>query len=227
MYNFFDILNQYVEKVIKPNFKIDFAGISSYSRVDDSNQFTGKIALPSLFSEYKQTDYYYKGDCKKFIHFTSLNTFIKIIDSGHFLASQLTYHDDPLEFTYASNEMSSVVRKETLTYLKEFLFSLSMCVYEEGEDSFDIWRLYGDSGNGVGVVFSFYPNKDNWRNSFLSPVYYGNNNQVSERFKRFSEGHIIFMKEHPEFTLQGDFWREPGGQFFQYFLPGLGDSSIS
>ena len=76
--NFFDVLNQYVEKVIKPNFNIGVAGISSWSRVDDSNQFTGKIALSSLFSEYKQTDYYYNGENEKFIHFTSLNTFIKI-----------------------------------------------------------------------------------------------------------------------------------------------------
>ncbi|MEP7228611.1 MAG: DUF2971 domain-containing protein [Ginsengibacter sp.] len=206
----FKILKQYVEKVIKPHFKIDFAGHSSYSKVGDSIKFTGTIELPTSSISYKQTDYYYSGNREKFIHFTSLNTFFKIIDCGHFLASQFTNHDDPLELIYAGIEMLHVTSKEKLEQFKELLFSLSMCIYDTDEDSFDMWRLYGDNGNGVGIVFSFYPNRDYWKNSFLSPVYYGNDSQVLERFKNFSEDHIIFMQSQLTFTMLGNVWGESG-----------------
>lgn len=65
-----------------------------------------------------------------------------------------------------------------------------------------MWRLYGDIGNGVGIVFSFFPNESSWHNSFLSPVYYGHDNGVLEKFKRFSEAHQSFMKAHQDLKLQ-------------------------
>ena len=38
----FKIFHQYVQEVIKPHFKIDFAGQSSYSKVGDSTHADGK-----------------------------------------------------------------------------------------------------------------------------------------------------------------------------------------
>jgi hypothetical protein len=166
----FGILRQYSEEVIKPFFKIDFSRYG-YSQSGSSDQFSGDGQLPNRFISYKDTDYYYKGSNEKFIHFTSLNTFFEIVNNGYFLASQFTNHDNPLELLYAGKEMLNVTTREKLSQLKELIFSLSMCVYEEDTDSFDMWRLYGNNGYGIGIVFSFYPNKDFWNDSFLSLVW--------------------------------------------------------
>lgn len=128
-YDQFKILDTYVEEVIKPYFNIEFPGGHSISNEDHLNYFTGDIRFPASIVSYKNTDYYYKGDNKKFIHFTSLNAFFQIINNGYFIASQFTNHDDPLELLYAGDKMLSVISKEKLTHLKELLFSLSMCIF--------------------------------------------------------------------------------------------------
>jgi len=201
---YFEILGKYVDEVIKPSFGIEHAGLSSYSKVDDSDEFTGTISLPTKFSEYKNTDYYFKDEDKKFIHFTSLNTFIKIIDSGYFFANQLTYHDDPLELIYAGKEILDVISIEQLNELKKYLYSLSMCIFDDEKSiaAFNMWRLYGDGGNGIGIVFSFCSNKDNWKNTFLSSIYYGNKDKGLDKFRRFSEAHKIFMDKYPMFKMK-------------------------
>ncbi len=80
----FKILKQYVEEVIMPHFKIDFAD-SGYTQIVGSPNFKGTIDLPPSFVSYKNTDCYYKGDSQKFLQVTSLKTCFQIINTEHFL----------------------------------------------------------------------------------------------------------------------------------------------
>lgn len=151
----FKLLDKYWDKVIKPNFKIECR--RSYGKpINDSKTLEGQIILPSSFSCYKNSDYYLDGKDKEFIHFTSIDTFLKIINNGYFLATQFSNHDDPMELLFAGNELSKVIDRKMINQLKKGIFSLSMCNYPPEKESFDMWRIYGNRGYGIGIVFSFF-----------------------------------------------------------------------
>lgn len=82
----FDVIKQYLDTVVKPHFKIT---IPSCGFSEQGNNASGHYELPDGFEDYKNTDYYYKNTNKTFIHFTSFETFIHIINSGYFLALSL------------------------------------------------------------------------------------------------------------------------------------------
>ena len=84
--------------------------------------------------------------------------------------------DDPQELLYAGNEILGNYQPQELETLKEEIFCISLCEYtEEKKDNFDSWRLYGDNGFGVGIVFHFSSNTDSWLGSYLSKIHYGKN----------------------------------------------------
>lgn len=198
----FEILDHYFKNVITPNFKIEGGG-RSMVRTTGSEVFKGQIRLPSSFISYKNSDYYHEVKDKKFIHFTSLNTFFKIINNGYFLATQFSNHDDPLELLFAGNELrEEVIKKKSISQLKEYVFSLSMCDYTPEKESFNMWRNYGDNGNGIGIVISFYPNEKLWQNSFLSNVYYGNEENCLDKFKKFQTDHLCFLKNNARLKME-------------------------
>ena len=71
---------------------------------------------------------------------------------------------------------------------KLFSFILSMCQIKDNDDSdyFDMWRLYGDNGSGVGIVIKIDNNPAEWDNYLLSNVLYGEKkrNNIEELFRR-------------------------------------------
>lgn len=204
-----NILKTYWDEVIEPNFKIG-SGNSETSRGYGSKTFNGQIRLPSSFSFYKRSDYYLNVKDQEFIHFTSLETFFKIINNGYFLATQFSNHDDPMELLFAGNELSKVVNRESINQLKEYVFSLSMCNYSPEDESFDMWRLYGNQGYGIGIVFSFFPNEDLWINSFLSKVYYENENNCLDKFRKFQNDHLLFLRKNPTLKMERNYGGEKG-----------------
>ena len=70
-------------------------------------------------------------------------------------------------------------------------------------DMFDSWRLYGEKGNGVGIVFKFSSDVEWWYGNYLSRIHYGNeftNNKGIEAttkfFTLFKENHNCFIEEN-------------------------------
>jgi Protein of unknown function (DUF2971) len=204
-----DILNKYVRACIKPYFGIASTG-SSYLTHGDSGKFSGSIILPTYFSDYKETDYHVEGRNKKFIHFTSLDNFFHIINNGYFKAASMSSLDDPGELIYAGKELSGLIEREQLELIKDYLFSFSMCYFEEEKsDSFAMWNAYGDKGRGVGIVFSFYDNLSRWRDIFLSNVHY--ENEKIEKFGLFRSAHENFIQNNPEMMIMRDFLHNESG----------------
>ncbi|MEO6134491.1 MAG: DUF2971 domain-containing protein [Ginsengibacter sp.] len=203
------ILKKYWEEVVEPNFKIG-SGNQSGSLSYDSKTFKGQIKLPTSFSFYKRSDYYLNVKDQKYIHFTSLETFFKIINNGYFLATQFSNHDDPMELLFAGNELSEVITKENIDQLKKDVFSLSMCNYLPENESFDMWRIYGNQGYGIGIVFSFFPNEELWINSFLSKVYYENENNCLDKFREFQKDHLDFLRNNPTLEMERNYSGEKG-----------------
>lgn len=219
----FQILDEYFDQVVTPNFNIKGGG-TSWTRDWGSDILNGSIKLPSSFISYKHSDYYEDPTNQKFVHFTSLGTFFKIINSGYFLATQFSNHDDPLELLFAGNELKEVIKKGSLDDLKKYIFSLSMCKYPFENESFDMWRMYGDKGRGIGIVFSFYQNSILWHNTFLSKVYYGNEKNKHEeycldKFYKFQTAHLNFLNSHPKLKMKKNHSGEEGmGDTLALFL---------
>lgn len=189
------LITKYFEEVVKPVFNIKSwnGGASTNHRGETELTFQ----MPGTFSFYKNTDYYFEPKGKKFIHYTSLDTFFKIINNGYFLATPLSWLDDPAELIFAGKKLEGVVSKDVLDKLKKNIFSLSMCDFTNGVESFDMWRLFGKNGNGVGIVFSFFDNHNDWLNdSFLSKVYYGKEGAGLSKFETLKEKHLAFLKNN-------------------------------
>jgi hypothetical protein len=56
-----------------------------------------------------------------------------------------------------------------------------MCEYDEtAKDDFDMWRLYGDNGNGVGIIFELINDTYDWYSFIVGKVNYDNPNSEAK-----------------------------------------------
>ena len=63
-----------------------------------------------------------------------------------------------------------------------------------------MWRLYGDNGNGVALVFEIDENFKNWNGIHLSKVSYSDDDNSFLKIKNFIDFHNKFEEEHKPFT---------------------------
>lgn len=193
---------KYLEDVVKPSFPfINYFGGTSWSSQAHSNPKLS-LRLPEHFGTFKESDYYFLN-ADKFIHYTTLKNAVNIINDGYFRLNSLAYMDDPQELLYAGNEILGNYQPQELEALKEEIFCISLCEYtDEKKDNFDSWRLYGDNGFGVGIVFRFSSNMDSWVSSYLSRIHYGKNEinksgieETTAKFRLFKTNHDRFITE--------------------------------
>lgn len=196
----------YLKEVVQPSFPFikHFSG-SSWN----SGHIGAVVDIPKYNTHYKGSDYYYT-DSNRFIHYTSIRNLLNILNDGFVRAYDLNFPEDPQELLYAGKELLGNYSIEELKKLRSLTFALSMCIYDEEKnpDEFDIWRLYGEKGLGVGIVFSFRGDSDRWQNEFISRVYYGDNEKI-KIFKQFLNNHNEFHKKY-KFEVLNRSFGQPG-----------------
>ncbi len=166
-----ELLQEYWDFVIQTTLKIPMGDWHSSDNLG--------YPLPSQYYKYyRESDYYY-NDKNRFIHYTSLHNAINIINEGFIRMNDITLLDDPQELVFATKPFLANYNKDEFKQLKGRTFSLSMCK----EDNFDMWRLYGDNGRGVALVFKFFNDFDEWKGSVLSKIYYDD----QEKLKVFGD----------------------------------------
>lgn len=123
---------------------------------------------------FNGTPYFINSQNKKFTHYTNIQAFKEIINSGKIRLYNPHYGNDPNEVIFASksrfensNDYQSVLNK---------LFALSM---NEGEEDLNMWKLYGNDGIGVGLKFEFENPTDMWNQWYLGKVCYGNTGWIN------------------------------------------------
>ncbi|MBW7839070.1 MAG: DUF2971 domain-containing protein [Chitinophagaceae bacterium] len=199
-----ELETEYLEEVVRPSFPF----IKHFERVSwsDDSVSAPKVSfrIPETFSDFEGSDYYYPN-ADKFIHYTSFRNTVNIINDGFFRMNSLQYLDDPQELLYAGNEILGTYEKDELKDLKDQIFCISFCDYSKNGDNFDSWRLYGDNGLGVGIVFHFSSPTKGWRSNYLSKIHYGKNNLINttdekylKKFSLFRENHDKFIKKNKE-----------------------------
>ncbi|MBK7311936.1 MAG: DUF2971 domain-containing protein [Sphingobacteriaceae bacterium] len=188
---FIDLYFDEVLRPILPNVKK--GGHSSWGNADGSNQSV-QMDLLGLAETYNQSIYCYSGPLT-FIHYTSIDSIINILNTGSIRLYDLNNMTDPNEMNYAFNHIAEEINHDKVKNLKSQIFSFSFCKYNATDllDDFEMWRLYGLDGNGIGLVFSIdQNNRDTWHHCILSEILYGENKKKSllefrERDKAFKE----------------------------------------
>jgi hypothetical protein len=114
---------------------------------------------------------------QRFVHFTSLGNLFEILNSETIRLYNFASLDDPKEYIYAWEKEKQLKDNNQIGKDNDqhFSFILSMCQITDNndEDYFNMWRLYGDNGKGVGIVFKFENDPSIWNNYLLSNVLYG------------------------------------------------------
>lgn len=119
---------------------------------------------------YTSTQYYYDTNNKDFIHFTSLNSLLSIIENRCIKLYTLDNANDPNEIDFISKKYKNLYEyRELKKEIFSFSFSKKNC-----QNDLNLWRFYGLEGKGIGIIFGFVNTPDKWRNFHLSEIFYGN-----------------------------------------------------
>lgn len=129
-------------------------------------------AIPEINKKLAKTPFYYDSE-NDFFHFTSLESFYSILNTGHLRLYNLNNMDDKFEFDYARKILKFPKTEEPY---KEQLFCLSMCstksILSNTTKEHLLWKLHGKDGNGVLVRFKFVNDLSIWKNYHLAKVHY-------------------------------------------------------
>jgi hypothetical protein len=183
-----DYRSQHIELYIKEVFSdllpnARFAEASSFGPPKNIHKHT-KLELGLSNRDLFKSQYYFNGE-PKFIHYTNLQSLVSIINDKQIRLYDTSYLNDPQEFIFSANKLNFRALGDT-EWRKHEVFNFSMCKYHENSspDNFDLWRLYGLDGNGLGIVFRFEnENRKDWFNYSLSKVYYGEDSKEYLRLK--------------------------------------------
>lgn len=199
-------IDLYFEEVLKPILpNAQKGGHSSWGNADGTDQAV-QMDLLGLAETYNKSIYSYTGPLT-FIHYTSVDSIINILNSGEIRLYDLNNMTDPNELNYAFNHIAEEINPDKIRTLKSQLFSFSFCKYDAEllPDDFEMWRLYGLDGNGVGLVFTIdQDNRNTWHHCILSEILYGEDKKQSllefrKRDKAFKEkykGQITLENTH-------------------------------
>jgi hypothetical protein len=196
-------VNKYMKEVVAPLLpNTRPSSVSSFGNPDNLH-YSATIGSQETNDRLFDSKYYFPGKTE-FIHYTTVRNLENILNEKGIRMYDFNYLNDPQEFVYSAKQLNIPTQYARIDDLKENLFSLSMCLYDDetNKDEFDMWRFYGDAGKGVGIVLEFDDaNRKNWLQYNLSKVYYAEDdlNDLFEFQKRHDKFHIenkFFVKDH-------------------------------
>ena len=139
---------------------------------------------------------YGKVSPKYFIHYTSVVSVVNIINSATFRLFDLNNSNDPNEFIFAADYVNISLDEKEISSYKKNSFTASFCGYHPNSDDFNMWRLYGQNGNGAAIVFEILNYDQPWHNAYFGKVYYGHENDAFVKLKSFLQFHNSFQNQY-------------------------------
>lgn len=189
------VLDDYLNgaKEIFPHLKIS----SRFSMFSGELEFptSGKIELNNKIFEIDISE----EKPYEVIHYTSLNAFLEIINSLTIRMYNCYNLNDPKEIEHSFETMNFPYTDESIKNWKRNHFVLSFSKYDRTiNDDFNMWRLYGQNGMGVGLVFEVPKEINNWRNVTINEIEYTSKNKPS-KIKQYIDYHQNFQEKNPVF----------------------------
>lgn len=140
-------------------------------------------------------------------HYTTVDTFLKILDSKTIWASDLSKMNDPQEVTIGIELIKKIYQKkfpDLLHWFENDRFVgldneqlLLGCSFSENPDDLSQWRAYGDDGKGVDIGIN--PNVLSASNTLTTPSFY----KEDERTSSFVHFHkVIYCKKEFENSVE-------------------------
>ena len=193
-----DILYDYYKSVLEPFFprsgeisRYSGLGSSSNDIIDDI-----KITTENTYDFFKESAFFInKGT--EIVHFTSLQNAISIIKDLKLRLYNINSLEDPNEVKRISDIITELQNDNNFNIDNEkenfyvFCGSDYADIKNDKSAEFNMWRLYGNSGHGIGLVYKYDDDPNKIYKCFLSKVYYDTNSL----FPQCLENHRKFLKD--------------------------------
>jgi len=161
-----------VEKLIKET--IGTGDIVSLTRWNDSNSINADINLSNNL--LNNTPHEVKENVE-LIHYTTINSLFEIINSKKLRLGNAAQMNDPQELSFFLKKFKEYISPDFYEQMNN-MFLISFCEYNSNDknncEHFNMWRNYGDNGNGVGIVFKLANNdlRNKWVDCAMGKVNY-------------------------------------------------------
>jgi tetratricopeptide (TPR) repeat protein len=189
-----------VEKLI--NETIGTGNVVSLQRWNDSNSIQADIDISSNL--LNGTPHEVKENVE-LIHYTTINSLFEIINSKKLRLGNASQMNDPQELSFFLKKFKEFISPEFYEQANN-MFLISFCEYnskaENNNEHFNMWRNYGDNGNGVGIVFKLanYDLRNSWIDSAVGKVDYNPKSLGYEGLKKYFES-LQEMKKLDKFSI--------------------------
>ena len=117
---------------------------------------------------YNNTPYFYNGKLK-FVHWTSVENLLSIINNREIRLYNLHSSSDQNEFKFAASALN--IPNNQIDYSKNYLYTFSFCKSDDLSNTF-LWKEYGKNYTGVAIEFEIINDPSLWKNFMFSQVYY-------------------------------------------------------
>ena len=187
------LVQQYYNKVAKPLLPNVEQG-TGFAFGSQDSPFSIEISPNSVNGSLVASQYEYKAEKLRFIHYTKLKYAKDIIREGKFRMYSLSSMNDPQELSFALNEIIPDKSDFTINTYKDETFVLSMNEFEKGKESSSNWKDYGEGEKGIGIVI-YFPKETQikWFHHYLSRILY--REEHLEALKQFHIKHTDFITE--------------------------------
>jgi hypothetical protein len=176
--------------------EISLGSASSMFSGEQEHPTSGKIQIkhgivdPSLFS----------SGPLEIVHYTGIQAFFEIINSETIRLYNSFNLNDPKEIEHGLKTLGFPYNKDLLSNLKRNHFVLSASRYDNQiKDNFNLWRLYGQEGMGVGLVFEVPEAINTWLGINLSRIEYSSDPTSNSISKNFLDFHQDFQSKYALF----------------------------
>lgn len=143
--------------------------------------------LSEMNSAFHNTEYFYSGE-RKFVHWTSVQNLMSIINNREFRMYNLQKSSDENEFKFAANQLT--MSENIIDHTKNYIYTLSFCEITEINNQ-KLWLEYGQDYSGIAIEFEIENNPMNWKNIMLSRCYY----EIPKKFVKLFEDLSILKKK--------------------------------
>lgn len=138
------------------------------------------------------------------IHYTSVNALFEIINSKKLRMFNAAQMNDPKELLFSINKLENLIPPDFKELINN-IFLFSFCEYnstDENREHFNLWREYGDDGNGVGIVFKLanLDLENKWINSAIGKIDYNSDSYSLRGIKNFFSS-VQKIREEENLTI--------------------------
>ncbi len=165
-------IEKFKDEVLQKHFPHGAIGVSGYKTNAGMMPHVVDVSMHSQQYVYKNTDFYYHAQGRKFLHYTKFSNLVEILKTKTIRLYDFNNFNDPSEY-YFSQRLRSEMTEDITGDDKGDLFAFS---FNEGDkEDFTMWRLYGDDGLGAAFEFEILgeeKQQDAWPCHYLSKVKY-------------------------------------------------------